>query len=355
MNWTFPFNKHPKPWKKHITIISILFLFIYACNSKLKYEIYGEIENYEGYVFLRYHGFVDSTLIEDGEFTFEGTVDRVVEATITTKSNGVYAAPFYLDNDSVFVKTVYREPFIRLSEVYNPANGFIEQVTKELGAIIEDEERLRSNEMFQYMDSITQVHPKHDFIIEITSEIISSDYITIQQATHLLGIVDTTLMDPLQFEAAKTSLDRQERINPGDQFPDFSFEGFNGEVFTQESFPDQYLLIDVWATWCGPCIQAFDKLKPIYTDLNDQLEILSVSIDPTKERAQNYLTKNPLPWKQAYAEGEFENEFMQDLGVVFLPFYYLISREGEILAINPSIDDIPELIENRGRLTEVMR
>lgn len=340
--------------KKHITIL-ILLLLVSSCTQEPKYEIYGEIENYEGYVFLRYKDFVDSTLIEDGKFFFEGNVDRVVEASITNKATGIYAAPFYLDNDSVYVSTFYAEPFIRLSDVYSPANGLIEQVIAELGEIMEDEEQLRSNGMFLYMDSITKIHPRHDFIIEITSEVITSDYITIGQANQLLSTIDTTLIDPLEFESVKTALDRQERINPGDSFPDFSFEGFEGEIYTQESFPDQYLLIDVWATWCGPCLQAFEKLKPIYKELDGELEILAVSIDPTLERAQNSLTKNPLPWKTAYAEGEFDNAFLKQLGVVFLPFYYLMSPEGEILALNPKVEDIPKLIKNRGSLKEVLK
>jgi len=341
--------------KKQLTIIALIFISVMACQQGPKYQIYGEIENYEGYVFLRYRGFVDSTLVQDGKFSFEGSVDRVVEATITNKANGVFSAPFYLDNDSIYVKAAYSEPYIRLSEVFSPANQITEQVMEDLGAIMDDEEKLRSNAMFLYMDSITQKHPKHDFILEITSEVITSDFITIQQAERLLSIVDTTLMDPMEFESVKTALSRQERINPGDQFPDFSFEGFNGELYTKESFPDQYLLVDVWATWCGPCLKGFQELVPIYEELDGQLEILAVSIDPTRDRALQYLSKNNFPWKQAYAEGEFDNEFLQQLGVVFLPFYYLISPEGEILAINPSVDEIPELIKSRGSLKEVMK
>lgn len=71
--------------------------------------------------------------------------------------------------------------------------------------------------------------------------------------------------------------------------------------------------------------------------------------------AVNFLAKNSLPWKQAYSEDEFDTPFLKQLGVVFLPFYYLISPDGEILAINPNIEDIPELIKRRGSLKEVLK
>lgn len=341
--------------KRYLLFSIALTLFVYGCKKAPQFTIHGEIDNYEGYVFLRFDEEVDSTLVENGSFYFEGSVNRVVEATITNKANGIYAAPFYLDNDSVYVKTAYSEPYIEMIEVYSKANELPQKVMEDLGAIMQDEEKLRSNGMFLYMDSITRVHPKNDFILEIITEVITSDFITIQQSEKLLSTIDTTLIHPMEFETVKTALSRQERINPGDKFPVFSFNGLNGETFTQESFPNQYLLIDVWATWCGPCIKSFEQLKPLYEELDGELEILNVSIDPKKEMAVNFLAKNSLPWKQAYSEGEFDNPFLKQLGVVFLPFYYLISPDGEILAINPNIEDIPELIKRRGSLKEVLK
>jgi len=337
-------------------IIAILLLFLLAaCEKGPAYRIYGDIENYEGYVFLRYGDFVDSTMVEEGNFRFEGTTDRVVQATITNKVDGPYTAPFYLDNDSIYLQTSFQEPFITLVDVYSPANDLPIQVISELGAIMEDEEQLRSNGMFLYMDSITTVHPRNDFILELISEVITSDFITIQQAESLLGQIDTTLMHPSDFESLKLALDRQERINPGDPFPDFTFKGLYGEIYTKESFPDQYVLIDVWATWCAPCLDAFEELKPLYEELDGQLEIIGLSIDKTQERPLNFLKQNELPWKQAWTADEWNNTFLQQLGVVFVPFYYLLSPEGEILAINPTITEIPELIKSKANLREVLK
>jgi len=339
------------------TAHSILFvlLIIFSCTESAQYQVDGEITGYEGYVFVRYGDFVDSTLVADGAFTFTGSVDRTVQATITNKADGIYAAPFFLDNELVTIDATFEEPYIQMISVSSPSNTLVETVLSALSTIMEDEERLRSNELFLYMDSITAAHPRNDFIIELTTEVITSDFITFQQTNALLGNIDTLLIHPSDLKSMKIALDRQARINPGDQFPAFSFNGLAGEVYTKESFPDQYLLIDVWATWCGPCLEGFDTLLPIYEALNGQLEVLSVSIDSSKDRVIQFLEKNKLPWKQAHAEGEFNNPFMQELGIVFLPFYYLLTPEGEIIAINPAIEDIPELIKRRGSLKEVMK
>lgn len=335
------------------TLLSLL-LFV-ACEKGPTYQVHGSIENYDGYVFLRYGDFVDSTLVEEGNFYFEGTTDRVVQATITNKADGPYTAPFFLDNDSIAIQTIFQEPFLTLIEAYSPANQLVEQVISELGTIMEDEEKLRSNAMFLYMDSITTLYPRNDFVLDLISEVITSEFITSQQATSLLNQIDTTLMHPSDFESLKIALDRQARINPGDPFPDFTFEGLNDEVFTKESFPNQYILIDVWATWCAPCLNAFEELKPIYEALDGKLEILGLSIDRTQDRPINFLAQNELPWKQAWTADEFDNTFLQQLGVVFLPFYYLISPQGEIIAINPDISEIPDLIKRQASLKEVMK
>jgi thiol-disulfide isomerase/thioredoxin len=336
---------------KHILyILGICLLAVISCNEQLSYQINGEIENFEGYVFLRYGDHADSTLVENGKFQFTGSVDRTVQATITNKADGFYTAPFYLDNETVHIKTDFNDPHIGLISVESPSNALVQSVMADLGAIMEDEERLRSNELFLYMDSVTTKHPRNDFIIELSSEIITSEYITFEQSNSLLSNIDTLLMDSADLKATRISMSRQQRIKLGDPFPDFNFEGLDGTAYTKESFPNQYLLIDIWATWCGPCLIGFEELLPIYKELNGQLEVLAISIDPSKDRPENFLNQNKLPWKQAYVEGEWDNPFMQQLGVVYLPFYYLLSPEGEIIAINPKMKAIPELIKNHSSL-----
>lgn len=336
-------------------LILLASLLIYSCTSKPEFKIKGSIENYEGYVFLRYGNISDSTLIENGEFEFTGSVDQVRRATITDKADGIYSASFFLDNEDITLKTAYKEPFIRLLEVNSEANRLMKQILGDLEVVMEDEEKLRSNELFLYMDSITHLYPNNQFIVELTSEVVTSDFVTIDQSRQLLSQIDTALLDPLELKSIIVSLDRQERINPGDQFPNFTFEGFEGETYSQNSFPDQYILIDFWATWCGPCIKGFGELQPIYEELDGKLEVIAVSIDPNKELPMKHLSQKNYPWKQAYAKGQFENPFLEQLGVVFLPFYYLISPDGEILAINPDIAEIPELVKKRSSLKEVLK
>jgi len=338
-------------------LLSLLFLVfsLYACNTGPQYTINGTIENYEGYIFLRYGEYVDSTLVDNGQFHFSGNVDHVVNAAITNAADGLFIAQFYMENETVEISTIYEEPYIQLKEVQSPSSNLMATILEDLGAVYEDVERLRSNEMFLYMDSITQLYPRNEFVTELTTEVITSDFITMDQANDLLTNIDTTLLDYYDLQSLRTSLSRMERLNAGDKFPAFSFEGLNGEVFTNESFPNQYLLIDIWATWCGPCTEGFKKLIPIREEFDGQLEIIAVSIDPSKDRWTNYLSKNELPWKHAFIEGEFENPFMVDLGVVFLPFYYLLSPEGEVLAINPKTEEIADLIKRKANLREVMK
>ena len=105
----------------------------------------------------------------------------------------------------------------------------------DLEVVMEDEEKLRSNELFLYMDSITHLYPNNQFIVELTSEVVTSDFVTIDQSRQLLSQIDTALVDPLELKSIIVSLDRQERINPGDQFPNFTFESFEGETYSQNS------------------------------------------------------------------------------------------------------------------------
>lgn len=331
-------------------LFSFCLLTVLSCNTTESYQINGDLDNFEGYVFLRYDDKVDSTKVENGKFQFEGNVDRTLQATITNRADGMFTAPFYLDNEIINIKVSFNEPYIELISVESSSNALVESVLSDLEAIMEDEERLRNNGLFHYMDSLAFAYPRNDFVIELTTEVITSEFITTQQTDTLLSKIDTLLIDASDLKSVRTALDRKQRINVGSLFPDFNFVGLDNITYTEDSFPNQYLLVDIWATWCGPCIAGYQKLLPIYEELDGELEVLAISIDSSKERLDNFLSKNELPWKQVHVEGEWDNPFLRELGVVFLPFYYLITPESEIIAINPRIEDIPKLIKKHADL-----
>ncbi|MDR2863125.1 MAG: TlpA family protein disulfide reductase [Puniceicoccales bacterium] len=89
----------------------------------------------------------------------------------------------------------------------------------------------------------------------------------------------------------------------GDTAPDFSFTDFDGKKHHLSEFRGKPVLLDVWATWCGPCIQEIPTLRALHEELDKNFIILSISIDDKPGTAQAYVAKNNMPWTQGFCPG----------------------------------------------------
>ena len=100
-----------------------------------------------------------------------------------------------------------------------------------------------------------------------------------------------------------------------------------------------YVLIDFWATWCGPCRRFIPVLKEIYASQPEgRLEIISCSVDQDPLAWYTILSQEQMPWRQVREDEE--HPCSDKYEVQYIPFTVLIDREGTIVALDP---DEPEL------------
>lgn len=328
-----------------IIFISISLALCFGCAEKPGFTINGEVADYEGPIYLRYNNTFDSTQVVDGQFIFTGSVDHVIEAALVLNKELPGTNSLYFGNEIVSVNASKQGEMLFIDDFEGPTSDLITQVVEEMTVIYEDAQLVRSNALFPYTDSIIDVHPRNEFILEISSEIVTSGFLTVAQCTALMNKMDTTVMNASDLKAMRKTIARMEVLNVGDEFPEFNLTDQEGNNLTNEIFTGKYLLVDFWATWCMPCLESFQKLEKIYPKHKDKLEVLSVSLDLSEERMNKYMDTNPFPWKNSYVKDEFDNPFVQQLGVVFLPFTYLINPEGKIEAINITVDQLNTFIE----------
>lgn len=134
-----------------------------------------------------------------------------------------------------------------------------------------------------------------------------------------------------QKEVAEAEAARK-RIAQGQQAPEFSYETPDGKrKLGPKDFRGKFLVIDFWASWCGPCRSEIPELKETYEAYKDKgVEILSVSIDKNDEAWRRAMKEEGMPWPQVKAP-DVGKEAMQLYQFRGIPHIVLIDREGNIV------------------------
>ena len=106
-----------------------------------------------------------------------------------------------------------------------------------------------------------------------------------------------------------------------------------------------YVLLDFWASWCGPCRRFIPVLKEIYhSQPEGHLQILSCSIDKDAKAWQVALDEEQMPWPQMREDDAHECSDVYN--VQYIPHTVLFDREGNIVAVNPEEPDLENILLN---------
>jgi len=110
--------------------------------------------------------------------------------------------------------------------------------------------------------------------------------------------------------------------------PNFRVTTLDGTTLTLESLSGKVVLIDFWATWCGPCREALPHIKKIASGLRGQpLVVLSISLDKDDAKWRDFVGKNEMTWLQ-YRDGGFDGNIAKKFGVTAIPATFTIDADG---------------------------
>ncbi|MCY3542022.1 MAG: thioredoxin family protein [Gammaproteobacteria bacterium] len=120
----------------------------------------------------------------------------------------------------------------------------------------------------------------------------------------------------------------------GTKAPEFTLTSFKGPVIElYDVIKDhQYVLLEFWASWCGPCLKALPNLKNVYAKRNsNRFEIVSVSIDRDRTQWKAASEEMEIPWINLAETDAANTEVASTYGVEYVPKNYLLDRNGCIV------------------------
>ncbi len=141
-------------------------------------------------------------------------------------------------------------------------------------------------------------------------------------------------VNPRIKQLAQTNLadfDVQQKLAVGNEPLGFEVKSITGDPLSPARYKGKVLLIDFWATWCGPCRAEMPNVKRIYSKYKNRgFEIMGISLDKSRRDLDRYLASNSITWPQYFDGKYWNNDIATQYGVRSIPTTYLIDRKGKI-------------------------
>lgn len=130
-----------------------------------------------------------------------------------------------------------------------------------------------------------------------------------------------------------TTYDESSEVEQDDssKMPDFKLKNLKGETVSSDQFKGQVLIIDFWATWCGPCVEAIPSLVKMRSELHQKgMEVIGISLDDPRsiKKVKAFTRKYEVDYPILIGNEEVSSKFG---GVSNIPTMFIIDKEGNIV------------------------
>jgi peroxiredoxin len=298
---------------------------------------------------------IDSVKARNGQFVFKGAVTEPVQAMLFSR-NYRLRLDLYVDNTPVVITgsidSLDNLQVKSASAVVNEYHAFNTQIMQNRKRVNEifakaweakqagDSTKAKSLEADGNKWYMYEYEMRKNFVKEHPASPISARelvmYIngkTLKEGTALFGALDKKIQQSEQGKEIAERITILNKLEPGKPALAFTQPDVNDKPVSLDSYKGKYVLLEFWASWCGPCRAENPNLlaqKKIYGDKG--FNILGVSLDKNKELWVKAIEKDGLTWTQVSDLNGWNNAVAVLYGIKAVPANFLIDPSGTIIA-----------------------
>ena len=223
---------------------------------------------------------------------------------------------------------------IKLDSLYNAfydaSDSENQEVMDQIGVDYDEVDSLKTNVVKDYINANSKSY--------VTPYLIAKFLLNSADLDELVGLkdnLDESISNSIYVKSITDKIENLEKTKVGATIPDFSQADKDGTPISINDLRGQYVLVDFWASWCGPCRGENPNVVKEYQKYKDRgFTVLGVSLDDNKENWLKAIEDDNLDWYHVSDLQGWKNAVAKQFGVQSIPFSILIDKEGVILGKN---------------------